>query len=247
MFSTRHLVFAMALFALPAQAQQNVWFQPDNMPAHALICPVATPGAAFCLSLFCEGTTGVLGIIHDGGTALGGDATLRMRVDDRFEFLIPLQDASGPGQARYGAPLYAGEGARMLDALTSGSTAILTVPTQAGVITQPVSLQGSARVLRSALQSCPNRDLQLDPSDAPVVTAPKPNASSADAIDAAFVVGDCVATESEIYAAIEAHLGPGNARIALPIWANAPDFRDNYAVISRDPFTYRWISGPCAG
>lgn len=238
------------LFTVAATAQQNVWHTVNGPDQKAMNCPVLSAGSSFCFVAMCENDQGLLGIVHEGGTPLADNGALRVTVDSRLSFIIPLFDVSAQGQARYGAPLYAGEGSRLVDALFSGSQAAISVDTQAGEIRHNITLRGSAQALRSVLRACPNRDPQFDPSDAPVTnarpSASSPNAEPANPIDTTFIRGNCVATENDIYTAIEQQYGPGNGQAMIRIWSTSPTFSDNYTVISRTPFTYRWKTGPCA-
>ena len=250
MVSFMRRVFGLCLFLLsflgaPVVAQENIWRAIDSPNRGALICPVASPGSVFCLAAMCTGEEAVLNIVNKGGTPLAGDRVLRVTVDGRLSFLIPLMDVSAEGQTGYGAPLYDGEGSRMVDALISGSRAEIALDTEAGEIRHSLSLRGSARALRPVLRACPNRDPAFDPSDVPV-TAPTPRTTPDNPIDRTFLQNNCVATESDLYTAVERQYGPGNGQPVMRIWSTSPTFDQNYEVIARDPFTYRWTSGPCA-
>lgn len=65
-------------------------------------------------------------------------------------------------------------------------------------------------------------------------------------IDRVFLRNNCRATEDALWQEIKDQYSIGDARTQLLIWSRSPNFNDNYEVLSRDPFEYRWKTGLCA-
>ncbi|ETX13296.1 hypothetical protein OCH239_12370 [Roseivivax halodurans JCM 10272] len=192
-----------------------------------------------------------MGVSYTDGPALAPSGELRADIG-RLSYLIGLRDASTAKAQQFIAPLYEGEGSRMVDALMSGSSASLTIDTVEGQIRHNITLNGSARAMRPILKACPDPDLEWDPSDAPAGSTNQPSAgaelvSDRNEIAQTFLRQNCVATESELFEAVRQRWGSiGDAHAALRIWGETPGFSDDYEILSRDPFTYRWTAGPCA-
>lgn len=241
-------IVAALFFNAPLFAQSNTWLLFTNGGPKATNCPVISEQFRFCFVASCTAGNGLIGVFQNGGPPVTQPAELRVTVDGRFSYIIALEDASVPGQGRYGAPLYAGEASRLLDALISGSYATLSLASETGTIRHDISLRGSARALRPVLQACPNRNLQLDPSDVPVGNRPAPASQPTvfDKLDLMFQRQGCTATETQVYDTLRDGQSIGDGQVRMLNWSKSPTWNENYEIVSRDPFIYRMKSGPCA-
>lgn len=252
------LVFAVAFGLSSAQAamgQTDRWVALDDHGGTALVCDARLEEGGLCLLASCFNGTPVWGVIYGRPEALVAPQTLSVTVDGRLSYRLASTELFEPSARSYAAPLYGGEGWRMIDAVSGGDRAVVSLTTEAGVLTRELTLRGSSGALATVTRACPNPDPEFDPSDVPVgrsTAAPTPPTSRRfsvpDAIDALFVGQGCVATEDEVFGLLSREFGgPSGARAPFRIWTEDPNWGSRYEVVSRDPITYRMISGACTG
>lgn len=254
----RSLVAISLFLLLPSAslAQSTPWQYISDSRMAGTCTPGADGNRELCFAAICLGAEAHWTLIHRSSTPMASPKLMQVDVDGRLSYQIEVYDAQlgmSDDDQQYSAPLYAVEGSRMVDALISGSRATISFETRSGRESFNISLKGSARALRPILAACPNPDPEWDPSDVPAGAANQPP-SNAEAVSdrneiaQTFIRQNCVATESELYEAVMQRWGSiSGAQAALRIWSEAPNFREEYDVLSRDPFTYRWKAGPCAG
>ena len=85
------------------------------------------------------------------------------------------------------------------------------------------------------------------PADSDTLVAPLQVGGDADLIRATFEKNNCVATETQLFEAISAGSDIWAANQAIVSWSSAPDFKSNYEIIDREPFTYRLKTGAVCG
>ena len=205
-------------------------------------CDTHPRAGAFCVIAGCRQNEPIGLYVTAAALAQNGLRDATLNVDD--ERLGPLFFKTVDGYSDlFLAPLPAQNAAGILQALRAGSAFVLNFQEGSDALAFQGQLSGSARAIGYGMGLCP---LPQGTATA-AAQAPRPVARPDDVplIDRIFLDNGCVATEDQLFSAIAAEYSISDAQAQILNWSQSPGFSQDYDVLSRDPFTYRWRSPLC--
>ncbi|HIE30549.1 TPA: hypothetical protein EYP66_25100 [Candidatus Poribacteria bacterium] len=133
-------------------------------------------------------------------------------------------------------------GSQTLEILAKQIPGVLArTPNQLTIIREALLLSFSSSPLNQGEEEwLRDQDRQLEP-------LPPREDDFPDVIRWVFEVNQCVATEDQLADAISSRSDARTANIVIVNWGKTPIFLQNYQVISRDPYTYRFIGSEICG
>ncbi|MDF0594693.1 hypothetical protein [Psychromarinibacter halotolerans] len=154
----------------------------------------------------------------------------------------------------YFSQMYPSMHAELLSALKRGHGFELRTP----FFVANGTLRGAAAAISAVEASCPfteydpafeslaaseraSKPLEKSPTAEAPIIEPAIEGDIPDMFRWYFETNDCVATENELAQLVTERYDMWTANIAIVNWTKSDEFRQNYRLISRAPFTYRYL------